>query len=431
MLSTRARAALNSPMRADLDLFERAMDNAYHLEDNPDGAIPLCIAENLLSWPALRDKFQRIVATRTTPDWVAGYAPTLGAPEFREALAGFLSKHLGGNALNPETLAIAGGATAVIEQTAFLLGNPGDVAVIPAPTYAVYAKDVGNRADMEVHYLHLPPHPESPCRYQLTTSDLDAALAELGNRFRMLILTQPNNPTGQVFTEDNIYACLNWCEEHRVHLVVNELYALSLIDQSHPDLIDEYPGREWFVSCLPLLEARGSDYFHWWYSFSKDFGISGFRLGALYTKNERLIKAWANNCAPSIAGNYAQWLLTELLNDGDWAINHIRNIPLTESYTTVIRSLRSRNIEYIPAVGSLFVWFNLAPYLNEPSHEAQEDLWTEIFEQTGVLLTAPGGMGTPEPGWFRLVYSGVDRSTLTVAMNRLLGFLDGVKRNNQ
>ena len=416
-LSKRGTAAASTPLRADFALFEAAMENPYHPRDNPSGAIPLCIAENLLSWDQLDAKLRHIAATQPTPEWVASYTSTLGAPPFRETLAAFLSEYLGGDALNPETLAIAAGATATIEMTALLLGDPGDVVVIPAPAYSVYSADIGNKAGMERYDLRVGHLPDQPGVYDLPVTSLDRVYVELGNRFRMLILTQPNNPTGQVYLPEQLYAILNWCEEHRVHLVVNEIYALSLIDQDHPDLRADYPAKQHFSSCLGLLEERRSDYFHWWWSFSKDFGISGLRVGVLYTKNQDLTAAWANYGAPSISSNYVQWLLSEVLTDRKWTRKFLRQKSLTESYATVIRTLRKLSIPYVPAVGSLFVWFDLSEFLTAATEEAAVELWTDLFEQSGLLLTGPTGMGA-EPGWFRLVYSGVDQPTLAVAMDR-------------
>ncbi len=56
------------------------------------------------------------------------------------------------------------------------------------------------------------------------------------------------------------------------------------------------------------------------------------------------------------------------------------------------------------------------------------ELWQRIYEQTGVLLTAPGGFGQPYRGAFRLVYSCVEQPTLKVAMERLETYLGKVGR---
>ena len=55
--------------------------------------------------------------------------------------------------MDPDQLGVSAGATGVIEMTAFLLADPGDVAVIPAPCYPVYRKDIGNMAGVERYDL--------------------------------------------------------------------------------------------------------------------------------------------------------------------------------------------------------------------------------------------------------------------------------------
>ncbi|MFK8161457.1 MAG: aminotransferase class I/II-fold pyridoxal phosphate-dependent enzyme [Lewinella sp.] len=434
-LSHRGQAAISQPLRADLELFYEAMENRYHAKDNPDGSFTLCIAENLLNWGEMEAKLREITA-RPIPEWVASYTAILGAPDLREAAAGFLKRFLAGVDLDPEKIAVAAGAAAIIEMTSLLLGDPGDVVVIPGPAYMAYTPDIGNKAGLERYDLfHLAPStfPASGgpaplnTAYELSVADLDRAHAELGDRFRILLLTQPNNPTGQVFTETQIDAFFNWCEARGIHLVVNEIYALSLIDQDHNDLIDDYGERAFFTSVLPYLEHKKSPYLHWWYAISKDFGLSGLRLGMAYSHNEDLLRAWGNYGAPSMASNYTQWLLQEIFADHDWVQKFVSQNTqrMTKSYAAVIRTLRKHQVPYAPAAGSLFVWCNLGHLLPEMTETAELELWQKVYDETGILLTSPIGMGSKERGWFRLVYSCVSYAELEVAMARLDRFLTG------
>ncbi|MBC6994583.1 aminotransferase class I/II-fold pyridoxal phosphate-dependent enzyme [Neolewinella lacunae] len=435
-LSARGQRAATQPIRADFDLFRTALENLYHPQDNPAGVFTLCIAENLLNWEEMRAKLQSIASTRQTPDWVASYTSILGAPDFRAAATRFLGRMIADTELNPECLAVSAGATATIEMTALLLGDPDDVVVIPGPAYMAYTPDVANKAGLQRYNLHHlapssvpgtrgraqdPPAPIQPV-YELTTDDLDRAYATLGDRFRMLVLTQPNNPTGQVFSAEQLRDFTDWCTARRIHLVVNEIYALSRFNQDHPALAADFGGAAVpFTSFLSTLESRKSPYLHWWYSFSKDFGISGLRMGLLYTHNAVLLKSWANFGAPSVSSNYPQWLLSELLDDTEWVTAFVtRNATrLTESYAAVVTTLRAHGIPYAPAVGSLFVWLDLSSRLEEDSDAAELALWQEVYDQTGILLTSPVGMGNPSRGWYRMVYSCVPLADLKVAMQRL------------
>lgn len=421
MLSSRGHAAVSQPLRADLDLFFEAQDNQYHPTDNPEGKFLLCIAENGLCWPEMEARLREIAAG-PIPDWVPRYTAIGGAPELRAAAAGFLERAVAGVPLNPERLHCAAGAAAVIEMTSFLLGDPGDVVVIPGPAYMAYTPDIGNIPGLERYDLHPSAAGNNGpgTEYPLSIEDLDRAREDLGDQFRVLLLTQPNNPTGQIFAPGRLAQLADWCVAHRVHLVVNEIYALSLIDQEHPDLAADYPTPTAFESFLPLLEARRSPYLHWWYAISKDFGLSGLRLGLAYSHNENLLKAWANYGAGHMVSNHTQWMLAEIFADHTWTSDYVaaNQRRLTESYAIVVRTLRTHNVNYSPAAGSLFVWIDLSHLLTTDTQDAELQLWQAIYDDTGILLTSPLGMGGRNRGWVRLVYSCVSQDELTVAMQR-------------
>lgn len=427
MLSARATALLSSPLRADFAYLEQVEDSPYDPNDNPEGAIPLAIAENVLSWPEVRERLSR-AAAEPIPDWVAQYTQVAGAPELRAAVAGFAERHimtLGGlppTKLSPEGVCVSSGATAIVELAALLLGDDGDVAAFPAPCYPVYAKDVGHKAHLHRYDIQCAAgwgdvrgvHP-------LTIADLDRSLAEIqrvGRRLRMLVLTQPDNPTGAIYGRTQLAYIADWCEEHHVHLCVNELYALSQLDTTDERLARDYPAEsEPYTSFLHIVEARRSPYLHWWYSVSKDFGLSGLRCGIMYTRNADLVQAFGNFGAPHTVSNHTQWLLAQLLCDGDWvaAFAKTNQACLTDAYARAVEVLREAGIPYVPARGSLFVWAKL-----NAGDESDEAYWRRQFEERGVLLTAPDGFGQTESGWLRVVYSCVEPGATAVALRRVV-----------
>ncbi len=427
-LSNRGASLIGKPLRADFEKFAIAENDPFDAIENPEGAISLCIAENVLSWKEMRTKLQEI-AQQPIPQWVSKYTAVLGAPPFRESLARFAERHLttigGRNAqnLSEEHFAISSGATGIVELTALLLCDEGDVAAFPAPCYPVYAQDVGNKAKVK-RYDILPEADwkSTPGQHPLSIQDLDRSLAEIdanGNRLKLLVLTQPDNPTGVIYSQQQLIEVADWCIKHEVHLCINELYALSQIDFTDPRLAADFgekPAR--FYSFLHEVERRKSSYLHWWYSFSKDFGLSGLRVGAMYTRNDNLLEALGNYGAPSLVSNHTQWLLSELLSNHEWvtAFAKTNQQRLTQSYVKVIEELKGKNIQYFPARGSLFVWARL----NE-GHDTttDEEYWSKLFDNQKVLLTAPGGFGHAVAGWLRIVYSCVDATELEEGLNRI------------
>ena len=425
-LSTRGAALIGKPLRADFELFAEAEEDAFDATHNPDGAIALCIAENVLSWPEMEARL-REAASAKTPDWVAKYTMVTGAPAFRTALAGFAERHiatLGGQsarALDPEGFCVSSGATAIVELCALLLADEDDVVAIPAPNYPVYTKDVGLKAGM-LRYDIEPAGSwaETPGVHPLHVSDLEQARRDIhsgGRRLRMVVLTQPDNPTGAIYTREQLEIFAAWAVRHRVHLCVNELYALSQVDTSDPRIADDYPGGpEPYYSFLHLVEEQRSPYFHWWYSVSKDFGLSGLRCGMMYTRNAELVQAFGNLGAPHTVSNHTQWLLTQVLSDGAFvtAFAKTNQRRLTDAYACVVGALRQNGTPYVPARGSLFVWAKL-----NTGSESDEAFWRKLFEAHRVLLTAPGGFGQAESGWLRVVYSCVPTQALKEATRRI------------
>jgi aspartate/methionine/tyrosine aminotransferase len=428
-LSSRGALAADTPLRVDYDAFLEASENPYHPIDNPEGALALNIAENRLSWPELRARIETITRTQEIPEWVPSYTSTLGAPEFREAAAGFLEAHLTGCPIDPDHLGVSAGATSVIEMTGLVLAEAGDVAVIPAPCYPVYSRDLGNVADVErydlVTHQEISEIAGGPV---LTVGHLERALRDLeaaGRRFRMLILTTPDNPTGGIHAYDRLVEIADWCVAHQIHLVVNEIYGLSLIDTDHAAIRDDYPERVAFRSFANHMADQQSDYLHLWWAVSKDLGISGFRVGLVHSRSEAFLRAYENLNLTHGVSNHTQWVLQQLFEDEAFMRGYVaRNqARLTEAYALVVRRLKRMAIPYVPSRGSLFVWVDLSELMDGDSSEAEIQLWNELFRSTGVLVTPGEGFGHTKHGLFRVVYPCVSVGELEVALDRLERFV--------
>jgi len=314
-------------------------------------------------------------------------------------------------------------------MTSVLLADAGDVAVIPAPCYPVYRQDIGNLAGVErydlVTHHELSEIAGGPA---LTTAHLERARADIqaaGKRFRMLILTTPDNPTGGIYDAGRLAEVADWCIERRIHLVVNEIYGLSLIDTEHPAIRGDYTGAVPFSSFAHVMQDKESDFLHLWYALSKDLGISGFRLGMLYSGNAALMGAYENLNLTHSVSNHTQWILQHLLTDTEFMTSYIAENArrLTAAYALVVSHLRRLAIPYVPSRGSLFAWIDLSEFLDGETEDAEMALWRELFHTAGVLLTPGAGFGHSKRGLFRVVYPCVSMQELEVAMQRIEAFV--------
>lgn len=429
-LSQRGLTASQSVLRIDFKIYFEALNNLYHQHDNPTGTFPLNVAENKLSWGMLRNHIEKLASENHIPNWVANYTNSTGSPTFRKVVAEFLEKFLTHCPIDPDQLALSAGSTSVIDLTSWVLGEPGDVAVFPAPCYPVYKQDIQNKSGLERYDL-ITHHEISELKSgpPLTINHLESALKEItasGKRFRILVITNPDNPTGGMYELEKLRKIADWCVDHQIHMIVNEIYGLSLIDTKHPQLIDDYEKHMSFQSFATIMQEQQNDFLHLWYALSKDFGASGFRVGLVYSQNKTFLEAYHNLNAPSMVSNYTQWIFELILADHAFLQAYIQSNQqlLTESYLKVVSQLRINQIPYAPAYGSLFVWLDLSEFLTKNTQKAESELWLELYNQTGILLTPGDGFGHSKRGQFRLVYSCVPKNDLEVAMNRLTSFIE-------
>ncbi|MFZ1805926.1 MAG: aminotransferase class I/II-fold pyridoxal phosphate-dependent enzyme [Cyclobacteriaceae bacterium] len=433
-LSQRGQVASQSVLRIDFEAYFEALENLYHETENPEGTFPLNIAENKLSWPILKTHMKQLASQNEIPDWVANYTNSTGSPTFREKVASFYTKFLTHCEINPEHLAISAGATSVIDLTSWILGEPGDVAVFPAPCYPVYKQDMQNKSGLERYDLITHHNIEDLKNGPLLSIDhLETALKEIksqGKRFRILVITNPDNPTGGMYSQTKLNEFADWCISNSIHLIVNEIYSLSLINTQHPELKNDYPAPVTFYSFANIMQEKQSDYLHHWYALSKDFGASGFRVGMVYSLNKTFLEAYNNLNGPSMVSNYTQWMFELVFSDDDFIEKYISTNQqlITQNYLTVVRCLRKLKVPYAPAHGSLFVWLDLSEFLKDNKQALETELWNDLYQQTGILLTPGNGFGHTQHGQFRLVHSCFTQKDLEVAMNRLALFVENNRK---
>jgi len=427
-LSIRGLEASTTALRVDMEIYGKALENIFHPKDNPDGVLLLNMAENNLTWYLLKEKIESILQKEEIPHWVSNYTSSIGAPSFREALANFLSRFLTLSPIKADHLAASAGATPVVEISSWILCNPGDVAVFPAPSYPVYTQDIGNKSAVERYDLITHQEVEEikagPLVNIAHLESTKKIIEAQGKRFRMLVLTNPDNPTGGMYAFEDLLKITDWCLANNVHLIVNEIYGLSLIDTNHPDIKADYDRKIDFVSFAQIMQDRQSDYLHLWYSLSKDIGSSGFRVGLVYSLNEQFLQAYMNLNAPHMVSNLTQWLFQQVLSDHDFMTSYIakNQRALTDSYALVVRYLKMAGIPYVPSRGSLFVWIDLSKWMSASTTEAETVLWLDLYEKTKVLITPADGFGNTKRGQYRLVYTAIAKEDLKVAMERLLNY---------
>src|SRR6201995_4772888 len=142
------------------------------------------------------------------------YTPTSGLPELRQAIADKTKRDSGFAVEASQVLVTNGGKQAVYEAFATLL-DPGDEVVIPAPYWTTYPEAIQLAGGVAVPVLA-----DETQDYKVTVEQLEAARPD---RTKVLLFGSPSNPTGAVYTADEIRAIGAWVEQHELWVLTDEI----------------------------------------------------------------------------------------------------------------------------------------------------------------------------------------------------------------
>lgn len=193
------------------------------------------------------------------------YPPGIGIEPLRQAIADH-QQRFWGLSVDPDTeVLVTAGATEAIAAAVLSLCDPGDEIVAFEPTYDSY-RAVAAMAGARLRAVTLVP-PDH-------VADVDAMAALVSDRTRLVLLNSPHNPTGKVFTTDELAAIANLCVERDLIAVTDEVYEHLVFDGTHRPLAS-FPG---MAERTLTISSAG-----------KTFSFTGWKIG------------WAAGPAPLVA----------------------------------------------------------------------------------------------------------------------------------
>lgn len=402
-----------------IDGLVKCLHDPYHPDTNPRGHIPLCVAENKLSIDLLSSRLMHYETSSRAFSNVAvyGYNNTLGLPGPREAIAYFLTKYFmypeltdmscteALDHVHPEHVAFGAGAGALVSHLALSLTDAGDAVLIPAPIYAAFKFDLKIVASSIAFPVYSSNPSVGPTPKELENA---ALLAEAkGLRVRILLLTNPNNPLGTIYPPECVKLSIDWARSRKMHTIVDEIYALSVFDG--------------FESVLKTLNGDLRNDVHHLYALSKDFCASGFRIGTLYTKNERLLKCVGNLNSFSGVSHPMQMIVQDIFTDDKFIKSFLETSRQRTryNYELCVARLDQMGIPYIPTKAGIFVYADFSSLLPEMSPEGEEQFTTLLLDGARILMTPGQAQLDQKLGMFRICYAYVPAETLDIFMERL------------
>ncbi|KAF9587695.1 hypothetical protein IFM89_004527 [Coptis chinensis] len=403
--------------------------NPYDEVRNPTGIIQMGLAENQLSFDILESWM------KDNPDAagfkrdgesifreLALFQDYHGLPEFKNALVDFMSEIRGNKvSFDANKLVLTAGATSANETLMFCLANPGEAFLLPTPYYPGFDRDLKWRTGVEI----VPIQCSSSNGFEITQSALEEAYQqahELNLKVKGVLVTNPSNPLGTTLTREELDLLISFVDDKEIHLISDEIYSGTVFDS---------PG---FVSVLEALKDRNLEDSDVWsrvhivYSLSKDLGLPGFRIGAIYSNDDVVVATATKMSSFGLVSSQTQYLLSAMLSDKEFAINYIAENKkrLQNRHDMLVSGLRNAGISCLNSNAGLFCWVDLRHLLNSNTFEAEMDLWKKILFQVKLNISPGSSCHCTEPGWFRVCFANMSEETLLLSLQRIKAFVASI-----
>ena len=284
-----------------------------------------------------------------------------------------------------EHVFIGNGVSELIDLTLRALLNAGDEVLIPSPDYPLWTASVTLNGGRAVHY---PCPPEA--QFQ---PDLDALANLITDRTRALVIINPNNPTGAVYSREVLEAMVALAEKHNLVIFSDEIYDGMVYDDAE------------FIPVAPLVKHTLCGTFS---GLSKVYRACGFRVGwVVFNGTNELAKEYLNGldllASLRLCSNVpGQWGVQTALGGYQSLKELIRpRGRLYESRRAVVRGVEASDYLKLVAPGGSMYAFVGADTDKLPDFDDQE-FAMELLETQHVLVAPGSSFNVDYRNYFRM-----------------------------
>jgi aspartate aminotransferase len=337
-------------------------------------------------------------ATKAMADGYTHYPPVLGMLAFREAICRKL-KHENGLDYQPKDIIVSNGAKHSIINAVLSMINPGDEVIIPAPFWVSYPSMV-EYAGGKCVYVQAGVTQQ----YKFTAAQLEAVITP---KTKLLIFSSPCNPSGAVFSKQELEAIASVLAKHpHVFVISDEIYEKI-----------NYAGQHVSIASLPGMKDRTAVV----NGLAKGYAMTGWRIGYLAGP------AWLVSACEKMQG---------LFTSGANSISQMAGIAALEGPQQPVEAMRLEFLgrrdrmlallAEIPGLlfdvpdGAFYIFPDVSHYLGKSAGELHidtaENLCIYLLNEAGVACV--GGTAFGMPSCIRISYA-TDIQSIEKAVARL------------
>ena len=321
------------------------------------------------------------------------YSPAAGLPELREAIAAKTARDSGFVCTAGQVLVTNGGKHAVFTAFAALC-DPGDEVICPAPYWTTYPEAIGLAGGVPVIV-----HTDESSGFRVTVEQLDAALTP---RTKALLFVSPDNPSGAIYTPEEVEAIGRWALDKGVWVLTDEIYE-HLVYGAHR-----------FVS-MPTVVPELADQCIIVNGVAKTYAMTGWRVGWMIGPSD-VMKAATNFQSHSTSNvtNVAQMAALEAVT-GDLSAVAMMRAAFERRATTMHRLLNDiPGVSAIVPQGAFYCYPNVSGLLGRPLgprgtvSASTLDLADVLLSEAKVAVVPGEAFGTPGYARFSFAMSDAD-----------------------
>lgn len=332
-------------------------------------------------------------------DGEKAYTPYRGNPEVLAALATPVSAFLG-TAITPANLALTPGTQAGLFTTLSAIIDEGDLVMLADPEY-VFAERMLAFLGARVVRIPLTFHDSEP------TFDLDAVEALLPEKPVLFMYSNPNNPTGAVFTEATVERLAELSLRGGFRVLADELYSRLVYEGVTFTHMLSIPGMA--DRCITMLGP------------SKTESLSGYRLGVVVGPPDVMEAVEQTLAATSLrAPAYAQHLLTHwLVEDEAFVAERILDLAALRDLT--LEKLRTvPGLTMTPQGGTAYLFVDTSAL-----GVSDQEIAKALQQDAGVIVSPGYQFGPTGVGHFRVCYAR-DEAEWAIALDRMVASLSAI-----